>query len=133
MIFLSSALSENDFVLMESMIPRSDFVKVSRADSFETHEITIAVQLRNLDQLETILLDRSNPRSDRYQEWLTFNEVGSLITNEASYDTIIEWLLSFATITVTWSSIRLEYVKVSKFVFPLMLTEPKLVMRDNVF
>ena len=67
--FLVVVAATASFVKMESMIPRSTFVKVGRADSSVRHEVLIAIKQRNLDVLEGMVLDRSTPGSKNYQKW----------------------------------------------------------------
>jgi len=57
-----------------------------------THELIFAIQQNNIDTLESILLDVSNPRSLHYGRYLSFHEVGELIKNEFSTNLVYDWL-----------------------------------------
>jgi tripeptidyl-peptidase-1 len=82
-------------VKMGSMIYRPSFAKQRRAATDQRHEVIIAVQQKNLDTLEKELLDRSNPKSARYQEWLTNDQIGAITRNEEAVEAITAWLESF--------------------------------------
>jgi hypothetical protein len=86
------AIVEGRHVLKESMNHREDFILHSRADANATHEVTFAVKQLNLDKLEEMVLRRATPGSSQYQQWMTFDEVGALITNHAGFDATMKWL-----------------------------------------
>lgn len=46
---------------MESIIPRTSFKHVERADGSHDHEIVIAVKQNNLELLDEMLVERSTP------------------------------------------------------------------------
>ena len=48
------------------------------------HEVMFAVQLQNLDMLEAILLDVSDPSSSNYGLYMTKDEVTELISNPSA-------------------------------------------------
>ena len=81
-------------------------------DRSTMHEVVIAVAQSNLDILETMLIDRSSPHSASYQKWLTFEEVGDLISNHEANTAIRQWLGNIHGTKVTWTSPRGEYMKV---------------------
>jgi hypothetical protein len=113
----------------ELMSTAPDHLKrISDSNSEAVHEIVIAVQQRNIDVIEEMLLRKSNPgiftlkiievsRSifsighDEYRKWLTYEEVGALTTNEAAHTAITFWLDSEVDISTEWVSPRLDYIK----------------------
>jgi subtilase family serine protease len=58
------------------------------------HELIFAVPQMNLDVLEQKLQQVSDPRSDVYGHHLSFKEVGALIRNAPSFNTVSAWLAS---------------------------------------
>lgn len=80
------------FLKMESMIKREDFVLQSKADSDADHEIVFAIKQKNLDKLESMVLERSTPGNPLYQKWMTFNEVGELVSNPAAFELTTNFL-----------------------------------------
>lgn len=48
--------------------------------------------------------------SPKYLQWLTFQEVGDLVTNEEAYQASLQWLQSIPDVAITWSSPRHEYI-----------------------
>lgn len=57
-------------------------------------------------------MERSTPGSPRFQQWMTFDEVGAMIQNEEAMTSVTEWLHSNSVI-ITWKSKRGEYLKAS--------------------
>lgn len=92
------------------MIGRDSFVKVAPSESEMVHEVIFAIVQRNLDVLESIVNDRSTPGSKSYQQWMTFNEVGDLISNPRSTEHVEVWLKQNKA-KITWVSPRKEFVK----------------------
>jgi subtilase family serine protease len=80
--------------------------------SDELHEVLFAIQQRNLDALEDLVLERSTPGSDLYQQWLTHEEVSDMTANDAAVRNVKNWLL-FNNATVTWESLRGNYIRAS--------------------
>ena len=103
----------NGLVQMESMKPRRTFVNVGRSPSDHIHQVVFALKQNNLDILEKIILDRATPGNPLYQQWLTFDEVGSYIKNDAATTFVKNWLSSMSSISIEWSSRRGEYVRAS--------------------
>lgn len=95
---------------MEVMKDRPQFHMKTKVDGSAQHEVIIAVKQRNLDQLHDILMERASPRSPTYQQWLTFEEVGVLTSNEPAAKAINAWLAE-SGVTVTWESIHHDYIK----------------------
>lgn len=78
----------------EKIRTRADFVKTKRAEPSLIHSVTISVAQNNLAFIEKTLLERSNPESPQYQNWLTSDEIGNYTRNDAAFDAISAWLAS---------------------------------------
>ena len=74
-LLVVNVVSKTAFVKMESMIPRNTFIKINRADGSILHEVLIAIKQRNLDVLESKVLDISAPGSKNYQKWLVLDKI----------------------------------------------------------
>lgn len=87
-------LSTTKFIPMETakVATRSDIQKLKRADRNYHHKVIFATAHKNLDKLENILLDVSNPLSFSYGKFLTADEVRSLTANPESVKHIIKFL-----------------------------------------
>ena len=72
---------------------RSDLAKKDRAPAEHIHEVMFAVQLLNMDQLEEVLLDVSNPNSDNYGKYMTKDQITSLTSNPEANDAIKNHLI----------------------------------------
>jgi hypothetical protein len=107
----SSRMSGSGHVHMESMLHRDDFERLHRSSPTLLHEVVIAIHQRNLDVLEEMVLDRSTPGSPRYQQWMTFTEVGNLIANDEAVAEVESWLERQPDTTITWKSKRGEYIR----------------------
>lgn len=109
--FVVLCIAVKDRLTIESQVPRKSFAKGKRSDAYVVHELIFSVQQSNLDELDRILLKRSTPGDSEYQKWLTFDEVGTLTTNPKATRSVLDWLSTIAGVTVTWKSIRSEYIK----------------------
>jgi subtilase family serine protease len=105
-----AADASQEFKHRAKRIPRETFKKIERSQKNTRHEVVIAVQQRNMDELEAIVLDRSTPGSAQYRSWLKHEEVGELIKNAGATAAVEEWLAKNG-IEMTWKSIYGEYVK----------------------
>ena len=99
-----------EFLKMGRMNSRSSFVQKSKTDPDKPHELIFAVQQRNLDKLDGILMERSTPGSSKYQQWLSFEELGDLTSNPAGASVLKDWLSSNG-ISATWESVHHDYIK----------------------
>jgi subtilase family serine protease len=105
-------------VPFESMLFREGFNAHSKPLQNTTHELVFAVHQLNVDVLERELLERSTPGSPKYQKWLTFDQVGKLVTNQAAFEAVKTWLTlnNIEVVTVIWFYwwlkllIRLPYI-----------------------
>ena len=49
--------------------------------------------------------------SPKYQQWLSFDEVGKIITNHDGFNASMKWLANLDNVNVTLITPRLEYIK----------------------
>lgn len=73
-------------------IPRDTVIRKARSSVREAHELIFAIQQRNLPLLDKILLERSTPGNPKYQQWLSFEEIGNYVQNPISTRQIASWL-----------------------------------------
>ena len=95
---------------MEKHIPRDTFAKRTRVAAETVHEVVIAVRQQNLAELEQMVLGRATPGHPQYQQWLSFEEVGTMVRNEEGYGKVMEWLEAYE-VDVKWSSPYGEYIR----------------------
>jgi len=93
---------------------RRDMVLVHRANATTlaaAHEVLVAVTQLNLDVLEREVAERSDPANAfKYQEWLSFDEVGAIVRNVGATRTVTAWLEENGA-TVTWTAPFGDYVR----------------------
>ena len=92
---------------------RPNFQQVRRAPPHANHELIFAVNQLNLDKLEKEVIDRATPGHHLYQQWLTFEEVGDMITNEPAFQKVSEFLSSIPGASISKVTQRKEYITVS--------------------
>ncbi len=63
---------------------RSDIMKSGRAPDTANHVVIFAIKNKNINKLESSLLDISNPNSKNYGKHLTQKEIAQLSANEAA-------------------------------------------------
>ena len=97
--------------VMEKQIPRDTFRQLSRADPAAKHELVFAIPQKNLLLIESILMERSSPGNPLYQQWLSFDEIGSMVRNVESVEALLNWLELY-DVDVTWMSRHSTYFKV---------------------
>lgn len=66
--------------------------KVRRASAAQMHVVIFTLKERNMDVLKSVLHQVSDPRSKRYGDYMTKQEVNDLTTNPDSYSEIMEYL-----------------------------------------
>eukprot|EP00428_Durinskia_dybowskii_P062055 CAMPEP_0170380796 /NCGR_PEP_ID=MMETSP0117_2-20130122/14069_1 /TAXON_ID=400756 /ORGANISM="Durinskia baltica, Strain CSIRO CS-38" /LENGTH=661 /DNA_ID=CAMNT_0010636329 /DNA_START=129 /DNA_END=2114 /DNA_ORIENTATION=+ len=105
-----TATVHSNFIQKSRRIPRESFVKQQRAIPDENHALIFAVKQKNLDYLEKTLIERSTPRNELYQKWLTYDEIGEITSNSAGADAVRAWLLD-NDVSVIWSTNHDDYIK----------------------
>jgi subtilase family serine protease len=71
---------------------RSDITKVGRSSPSTHHTVIFAIQHQNVDQLERILNDVSDPFSSNYGKFLTTDEVDALTHSPTSAQAVMTFL-----------------------------------------
>ena len=107
--FIISTVYCKKWVRKDEQKYRPTFVKNNRADPDELHNVTIAVQQNNLDKVQEMLLDRSNPDSPLYQQWLTQEEIANMTRNDAAVESVQAWLAT-NNITIQSMSWNQEFI-----------------------
>ena len=69
-----------------------DITRLDRAPSTQTHDVIFAVRRKNVDKLEEILLDISDPTSVNYGNHMTAREIADLTGCSDSRDAVIAHL-----------------------------------------
>jgi tripeptidyl-peptidase-1 len=82
---------------------------VVRAPSAHMHDVIFAVRQNNLKKVSELLLDISDPSSDRYGNYLTREEVGALTSNPSGRDALLKYLRDFG-VTVISETLYGEYI-----------------------
>ena len=84
-------------------------IKRDRSILHHRHELIFAVK-QITSELEDLLVNHlSNPKSQKFQQWLSFEEVGKLTSNLVGTELLIEWLVG-NDIIPSKVSIRGEYI-----------------------
>lgn len=96
--------------LQQQTTRKSDFVNKAPADPETLHELVFAVKQQNIELLDSMLIERSTPGSQVYQQWMTHEEVGNITSNLEASHAVIDWLEQ-SEVEVLWTSLRLEYIK----------------------
>lgn len=64
-----------------------------------------------------MLVERSNPKSKLYQQWLSYETVGDFVTNDQAVNAVKTWIETIHSddnpVTINWISPRKEYMKIS--------------------
>jgi subtilase family serine protease len=68
-----------------------------------------------LEALEALVLERSDPTSQNYQQWLTHDEVLSMVTNPISYQRVLHWC-NENKLNVTFATNGKEYLRITSTV-----------------
>jgi hypothetical protein len=106
----SLALSSGEFHFMEAHKPRRQFEKKHRADGDTIHEVVIALQQKNIPELEAMVIDRATPGSPNYQKWFKYDEVTEIVKNPEAFGRVSDWLTT-RSINVKWVSRRQDYIR----------------------
>ena len=88
---------------------RSDIVKQTLLLPTHVHEVIFAVEQKNMDVLEIILNDVSNPSSANYGQHMSGEQVAALTMNPESRDAVINYLYANGA-SVTAESLYGEFI-----------------------
>jgi len=106
----SEESTTEEMILVEEMNGRDDFISLEPSSADTPHELVFAIKQLNIEELEDLLLELSTPGNPRYQQWLTFEEVGALTCNINSTQTVVDWLESEG-VYISWTTNHFEYLK----------------------
>jgi len=74
-------------------IVREIFSKGMRSTSTLIHEVIFSIKQKNIQELDSLLLELSDPENSKFQQWLSQADVGNMIRNPGSSN-VTEWLES---------------------------------------
>lgn len=97
--------------IMEYSIERKSFFFRDRSPFHLMHEVVVVVKPAQND-LKSLLEQLSTPTSTKYQQWLSFEEVGTLVQNPSSQQYVRQWLVN-AGATILSQSKHGEYIRAS--------------------
>lgn len=86
--------------------------RVDESISHLYHEIVISLKQNNINELESLLLERSSPKSAKYRQWLSFDDISQYIHNPTASEVVLSWIKSLENVEITWTSPRGEYIRV---------------------
>jgi tripeptidyl-peptidase-1 len=94
LLFLVCCLSEGKFIFREGIHygGRGILHPQRRAPASSMHSVTFSLKLKNLDQLEAILYDVSDPNSVNYGRHRNREEIGNLVKNEEGSNALRDYL-----------------------------------------
>ena len=121
---LSSSLPVNDntridgrttkiFMERTPSARRKDVKKTVRAAAERIHYLVFAIKQRNMDLIEEILEDISDPKSPRYGEYKTRKEVDEMTSNPIGWNTTVNHLKSIRGVTIVGETPHGEYITAS--------------------
>jgi len=71
----------------------SSWIKVGKPSDFTPFEFTIMLPQQNLNILEKIIIERSDPNSRNYGKWMSQLEIDTLISsNPSEFNPVIDWV-----------------------------------------
>ena len=89
--------------------------KLHNIDSSEPdliHSFTVVIQQNNLDLLDEMLIARSTPGHELYQNWMTKDEIDVYTRNDDAVEAVTSWLLEH-NVTIDAFSANDEYIYAS--------------------
>jgi tripeptidyl-peptidase I len=111
----NSDVQSGTHVFQESMpylASRSDIVKQTSLLPTHVHEVVFAVQQKNIDVLERMLNDVSDPDSANYGQHLSGEQVAALTMNPEARDAIVNYLHANGA-SVTAESLNSDFITAS--------------------
>jgi tripeptidyl-peptidase-1 len=88
---------------------REDFKVGKQVPESAYHEVVFAVKQQNLDQLEKLFYEVSDPKNPKFGQFLSRHEVAALTSNKPSAEALTNFLLSHGA-TITRQSKHGEYI-----------------------
>ena len=86
--------------------------KIDHAESDMIHNFTVVIQQNNLKLLDEMLIARSSPGHELYQNWMTKDEIDAYSRNDDAVEAVTTWLLDH-NITIDAFSANDEYIYAS--------------------
>ncbi len=91
---------------------RPDISYVQPAAKESEHEIIFGIEQRNLEELEDLLYDVSDPDSENYGKHWTKDQVAEFTKDPKNYETVVNFLQSFSpAIKIKEVTLHQEYIK----------------------
>jgi hypothetical protein len=103
---------------------RPDIIKFGRSQSDFSHTVVIAVRQLNLDNLEALVHDISDPDSKNYGQHKSMADIQDITSNAASTNYVISYLER------TWHH---EQFTMAKSIFGDFITGTKLLKNLNLY
>merc|ERR1712166_657942 len=97
--------------LRDDWVPASS-AHVAVSSSQLTHELLFCVKQNNLTELKRLLESVSDPSSPRFQQYLSFSQVGDILNNTQGVTAVVDWLTASGA-NVTSVTPRGEYISAS--------------------
>ena len=111
----NSDVQSRTHVFQESMpflASRADIIKQTPLHPTHVHEVIFAVQQKNMDEIERILNDVSDPSSANYGHHMSGEQVAALTMNPEARDAIVDYLYANGA-SVTAESMNSEFITAS--------------------
>ena len=91
---------------------RNDLIKKHRVESTVIHEVIFHIQQRNVDEIERILHEVSDPTNVKYGQHLSREEVAAITSNPVSHDYVVAYLEA-AGVSILTETLSGEYITTS--------------------
>lgn len=92
-LILSIACLDSKKILRETQSIAKHYTIGKRASPELVHEFMISINQNNKNKLKKYVDDISHPASFNYGKYLSFEEIGQLVTNPVATSTVISWLV----------------------------------------
>lgn len=89
---LTSGTPTHHVKMPEAMIQSESFLVHAKSNADEQHEVIFVIKQGNTEKLEDEVLQRSTPGNSKYQQWLTYDEVTAMTSNEEGSSAVSVWL-----------------------------------------
>jgi tripeptidyl-peptidase-1 len=97
-------------VLMEKLMLRSDYKQGNKAQENAYHEVVFAIKQQNLEQLEKLWYEVSDPKNSKFGQFLSREEVATLTANSKATEFVTNYLIAHG-VTITRKTPHGEYIK----------------------
>ena len=86
--------------------------KIDSTEPDLIHNFTVVIQQNNLDLLDEMLIARSTPGHELYQNWMSKDEIDTYTRNDIAVEAVTSWLLEH-NVTIDAFSANDEYIYAS--------------------